>query len=535
MRAALLACVVTAAAASSLAAIEPKVVQLDSGSIKGNIVNNIATFLGVPFAAPPVGALRWVAPQPVTPWTDVLDATWVRNSCVQPHDAFTLFTEESEDCLYLNVFAPVNSSVPGPLPIMLFFYGGSWEEGSASFIVYNPSVVINLVKDVIIITTNYRLGAFGFLGSDSLRAADGSVGNYGLQDQRAAMEWIQRNGAAFGGDVKRVTIFGESAGAGSVTNHLVSPRSQGLFHRALMESGPFAQWSAQSMDIAEAKFVIAAAKLGCCPSSSNCSTNDTSIVDCLRKVNTTTLAANTHDLLDGTLEWSPVIDGVEVVDAPQSLAAQGKIADVPVLFGTNANEGTLFTRCPKDLNFSAYPAWAANRYGQNLSNVVLPNYPFSDYKSPFWLDAEIVGDSMMKCAARRSARWISTSRQNQTDAPGVFVYFFNHTLLVIDLFVPDKGCCHASELAFVFDLEIGLWTKEERELADAFVEYWTSFAANGVPGTATLPQWQAFNLTSQMTAELTTGTINTPLLNFADPICDFWDTVTLPDQIIWGA
>lgn len=473
----------------------------------------------------------------MSPWTEVKNTTWVQHSCMQGHDAFTLLTTVSEDCLYLNVFVPTNASTAGPLPIMLFFYGGSWEQGSATFIVYNPSVMLRLSQDVVVVTANYRLGAFGFLASASLQAQDpdGSTGNYGLQDQRAAMQWIQRNGAAFGGDTKRVTIFGESAGAGSVTNHLVSPRSAGLFHRAIMESGPFAPWSAETLDTAAVKFVRVAVHAGCCVSNSSCNSSDASVVVCLRQLNSTALESASSGVSDGLLDWSPVIDGVDVVGMPEELAAQGKAANVPVMLGTNANEGTNFTPCPQDLPLDQWPAWAAQRYGQTLSETILPYYPPSEYKSPYWIDSQIFGDSLMTCPARRSGHWLSAGRAGVANPADVFVYYFNHTLLLVDLFAPSKGCFHGSELAFVFDLHLVQWTPEERELASAFVHYWVSFAATGTPSAPSQPQWPPFNATAPVTAMLSTEGILTPLLAFQDSVCgQLWDNVTLPSYIVWG-
>ena len=186
-------------------------------------------FLGVPFAAPPVGDLRWRPPQPEAAWEGPRNAAVPGNSCMQSFSAFTIGSAISEDCLYLNVFAPP-ANASHAVPVMVFFYGGSWESGSASCpLYYSENLVANGLAEgagVVVVTVNYRLSTFGFLGGEAMRdPSDNSTGNWGLQDQRRALRWVQRNIASFGGDPRRVTIFGESAGAGSVSAHLTSKQS----------------------------------------------------------------------------------------------------------------------------------------------------------------------------------------------------------------------------------------------------------------------------------------------------------------------
>jgi carboxylesterase type B len=239
------------------AALAETTLKLPSGEIRGHkgLITGERYFYGVPFAQPPVGALRWEPPVQEAQWSGVRDARNYAPSCVQPPNAFTELSKVSEDCLYLNFWLPSERKNPRPpsgYPVMLFFYGGSWTTGSAMFPLYSGK---HLTEDgVIAIAANYRLNVFGFLGSDRLRASDNSTGNFGIQDQRLAMQWVQRNAAALGADPTRVMIFGESAGAGSVSNHLVRKRSWGLFSRAAMESGPLADWTAVHIQHAETTF-----------------------------------------------------------------------------------------------------------------------------------------------------------------------------------------------------------------------------------------------------------------------------------------
>ena len=317
---------------------------LDTGIAKGehlSLHHGIRAFKGLPFAEPPVGDLRWQPPRPPKPWApDVREATSYGKTCVQPPGAWTDFSKVSEDCLYLNAWLPrdappANSS---GFPTLVFFYGGSWKYGSAMFPVYSGDE-LSSHHNVITIAANYRLGAFGFLGSDRLRATDGSTGSFGIQDQRAALRWVHRNAKALGVDTRRLMIFGESAGAGSVANHMVRPRSWGLFTRAGMESGPMAGWTSQSIGDATATFDAFASGLGC----GGPTVGSAAVQRCLRALpfeNISTFCRQTKLPLPSTglglINWIPVVDGVDLVDHTTTLASSGRIAPrVPILLGSN--------------------------------------------------------------------------------------------------------------------------------------------------------------------------------------------------------
>ena len=236
--------------------------------------------------------------------------------------------------LYLNVWRPVrrDGGSGEVLPVMLFFYGGSWRYGSAMFPLYDGERIVRNAdaSDVIVVAANYRLSAFGFLGSELLRAEDNSTGNFGIQDQRAAMAWVQRNAVALGADASRVMIFGESAGSASVANHLVRRRSWPLFSRAAMESGPLAAWTWTDLPVATGAFEALSTAV-------NCSHAQSSVAACLRTVSAERLLAAANTLPDlpptNLLQWAPVLDGVELTAAPPALAVAGEAADVPVLLG----------------------------------------------------------------------------------------------------------------------------------------------------------------------------------------------------------
>lgn len=215
---------------------------LDSGPINGVQEGGVWVYKGIPYAAPPVGELRWKEPQPAEPWKEVRPCTEFGPACPQPSSddqgGFMAVGETSEDCLYLNVWSPAET--PGErLPVMVWIHGGAFRTGAGSQAVYDG---VNLAeKDVVVVTINYRLGPLGFFAHPLLteESPNGSSGNYGLLDQVAALEWVERNIASFGGDPDNVTVFGESAGAMSICDLMASPLAEGLFDRAIVQSGPF--------------------------------------------------------------------------------------------------------------------------------------------------------------------------------------------------------------------------------------------------------------------------------------------------------
>lgn len=287
--------------------------------------NGSNAFLGIPYAVPPVGPLRWKPPQalgmlPSSPY----NAMQYGHVCPQGEWIWAIGSPGfSEDCLYLNIYTPSAPAPAGGYPVMLFLHGGSWVFGSGSFLLYDGTADEDLVQDVIIVTINYRLGALGFLAGQPLldESTDGSVGNYGFQDQRAALQFVRSIIGSFGGDANTVMLFGESAGAGSTTNHLVSPRSQGLFQRAAMESGSFTPWAAQPLNISMSRFAPISTNVGCAGAGTNAQ-----ILACMRALNYSALLnGDKNNVPQGVIEWSPTIDGVELVGDPRDLLAAGAL------------------------------------------------------------------------------------------------------------------------------------------------------------------------------------------------------------------
>eukprot|EP00756_Hemistasia_phaeocysticola_P005775 Hpha_TRINITY_DN13493_c0_g2::TRINITY_DN13493_c0_g2_i1::g.131173::m.131173 len=522
--------------------------QLANGVVEGHVTAlNVRRFLGVPFAQPPVGDLRWQPPQPMHNWTGVRRATEYSKSCAQEQNAFDDFSGVSEDCLYLNVWIPNKPPPDQKYAVMIFFYGGSWTSGSAMFPLYTGEALTLVNEATVVVSVNYRLAAFGFLGSDFLRASDGSTGNFGLQDQRLAMRWVHANAEHLHVDTSKVMIFGESAGSGSVSSHLVSHRSRGLFTRAGMESGPFADWTSFELADRHSVFVQFAANLNCTLPASGVAASATpaeiaEVQKCLRSRNMSQVLQGMKHLPTHHLcPWAPIVDNVEFTDQIQVLAAKADLANVPVLLGTNKNEGTNFVDLHTDANVSDLDAYVEGHYLTQKGRAVVAEieaaYPPSTFNktlfatAAWWAGAEMEGDSQFTCAARRSARFLSTLRG--PDAAAVFVYFFTHKLAVVPLVeaVEKKpfGVFHGSELALVFGQEELLLEKEERELSAKVRQYWTNFAFSGDPNiardpaTGALPQWPTHVLATNVTLNLNTelGTLS----NLKGDRCDLWDRV----------
>jgi carboxylesterase type B len=520
-------------------------VNITSGALTGWQDDVAQYFFGVPFAAPPTGANRWRPPQPVQAWDGAWNATWFRPVCPQATGTWELGAGMDEDCLYLNVYAPVKAPPQGGFPVMVFLYGGSWDEGSGSFPLYDGQADETMIEDVVIITINYRLNVFGFLAGDALRAEDpqGRVGNYGFLDQRAAMQWAKANAAAFGGNPSIVTIFGESAGAGSVSNHLVSPNSWGLFERGIIESGPTAgPWMAQPYNTSSTRLPQLAAHL-------NCPTTGAASLQCLRNMTWQDVVKYKDQLTKAFLEWSPCIDGVDVLDYPATLAADGKIAPgVQIMIGSNRDEGSVFNSAPWTLNASGYPAAIENVVGPELTPTILALYPVSQQTNPWWGLTRALGEGMMNCPSRQSARYFSSPNRQGGPAP-TYLYFYQHYLWLMENVVdpvketvlnePPFGVMHASELVMVWKFDLALWGVGEDALAKLFVNYWTRFAATGNPNGGTDPVWTPFTEENDLVAVLDLDANFNPIANMTaglkKDICDQWAQIAIPASIIFGS
>jgi para-nitrobenzyl esterase len=509
------------------------IVHLADGPVKGVIAGITFRYMGIPFAAPPTGDLRWRPPQPVEPWEEVLDASKPNNSCIQFGEGIGDHGETSEDCLYLNVWAPIMKTA-FPFPVMVWLHGGANVTGSAVVrsqdggLSYDGQVLVEASpRPVIVVTANYRLGQLGFLAHAGLTAEQGSSGNYALMDQQAALRWVQDNISAFGGDPENITLFGESAGATDSCLQLMAPESKGLFHRIILESAAqcYPETSRENLQEAEAGGAAFADFMGCS------GVDDSDAVDCLRGLTVEELkkSVETEELPGGFIyqeplpyNFAPIIDGVFLPKRVADIVAADEHAKVPVIVGTNAVEGTLFHHevigaiAPADED--EYKETLERRFGED-ADAVAEEYPISGYDTPNDALIDVTGDSVFVCPSRDLARALA----GQGDS--VFEYHFTHDVgfgLIASL---ELGPTHASEIAFVWGFASVAEdaTAADQAVGSTIMEYWTRFAYTGDPNGGDTLEWPRFETDTE------------PEIVLADPVsttqgrksdtCDFWATI----------
>ncbi len=446
-------------------------VSTDKGVVVGSAADGVAAFLGIPYAAPPVGELRFRAPQPHAPWTAPLAATAYGSPC--PQSARLGSPGLNEDCLTLNVWAPIHG---GQMPVMVFIHGGSFNAGSGGVTPGGPDYSGTGVAGragIVVVTINYRLSILGYLAAPALDAENPQhvSGNYGLQDQQAALGWVKRNVARFGGDPANVTVFGESAGGISVLYQLVSPGAAGLFQRAVVESAN--DGTSRPLSAAEASEAPMIAKLGC--------GGVPDVAACLRALPVATI-------INSGLAVGPPIDGDTVPQQPSAAFAAGHFNHVPTIIGTNANEGTYFVAVAartagRALTAADYAAVIGANYAGAAPQIEAA-YPLSAYGTPADALAAVETDSFFACPSDQVRGLL---------APQVPVwgYEFAQASPVQNFPLPagpgaDLGDSHTTELAYVFGHTGSgqALAGQDRRLSDAVIGYWTRFAASSNPNNA---------------------------------------------------
>jgi para-nitrobenzyl esterase len=460
------------------------------GRVSGLLANGIVSFKGIPFAAPPVGALRWKAPQPVKPWTGVKEASAFGASCMQDPMFARLFgapPEISEDCLYLNVWTPAKTAGDA-LPVMVWIYGGGFVGGQTSVPLYDGTHLAE--KGVVLVSVAYRLGVFGFMAHPDLSRESGKgSGNYGLQDQIAGLQWVKANIAKFGGDPGRVTIFGESAGGIAVSMLAASPPAKGLFHRAISESGGnfgpprFANEGGVNvppLKVAEATGKSFLARLGA---------ND---IKAARELPAEKLQTALGPGLQASF-W-PVFDGDVLPGDQYELYEAKRFNDTPVLIGTNSDEGALFAR--PGMTPALFEQQIREGYGKQ-ADAILAAYPHAT-------DAQAAkaGRDIFRESAFAWPTWAWALLQTQKGKGKAYVYYFDHR-------TPQSpnGAGHGSEIGYVFKNlggpaigQTGPATSprpEDIKMSDLMSSYWVNFAKNGDPNGPGLPAWPAFSAAAQ--------------------------------------
>ena len=454
-------------------------IRTDAGLVQGVSERGLAVYKGVPFAAPPVGSLRWREPQPVARWTGVRRAAAFAPACMQtgvsmPGEAPP---STSEDCLYLNIWSPARAK--GPLPVLAWIYGGGFSNGSASMPLYWGDRLAR--KGVIVVTVAYRLGPFGWLTLPELTAESRhhSSGNYGLEDQVAALDWVRRNIAAFGGDPSRVTIAGQSAGAASVSLLVASPLAKGLFRGVIAESGgvfePLQLAPNYHLTNAERDGQAYAASVGA-----------KSLAD-LRALPAAALLAGKRYVVT-----HPVIEPYALPMSPYDAIVASRSNDTPILVGSNADEARSLVENLASVRAATFDADIIKAWGAMPPQFLKP-YPHAT-------DAEAV---TARLGFERELRfgwddWAWARLQALRSRNPAFYYYFAQTPPFPKGSVYDGwGPSHFAELWYVFDhldqQPTWRWTPEDRRLADAMSSYWTNFVKTGDPNGSGLPHWPRFD------------------------------------------
>jgi para-nitrobenzyl esterase len=469
-------------------------VTVSTGKLQGtiNADGSVRMFKDVPFAAPPVGDLRWKAPQPALKWTGIRAADKFGSACLQTNvfgDIYFRDAQPSEDCLNLDIWIPAKAA-SSKLPVLVWYYGGGFVAGSASEPRYDGEVLAK--KGIIVVNANYRLGAFGFLAHPELtkESPHKASGNYGLLDQVAALEWVVKNIAAFGGDPRNITIAGESAGSFSVSALMASPLSKNLFQKAMGESGAFFPNSTQGG--LQLKSLAEAEKFG------------VSFADSMGAKTLAEMRAKpADDVLQAAAKqnrgfgFGPIIDGHYFPEDPRAIYAKGEQTHVPLLAGWNADEGKMMILfSPQKPTAKSFAEQAQTRFGDQ-SKQFLKLYPAATDEEALQSAEQLSSDDFI---AFSTWKWIDTQRK--TGVP-VYEYHFEQVpktkpgAMMGPIPASEMGSKHAGEIEYVFGTlksQEGVpWTEDDFKVSDAMSSYWANFVKSGNPNGAGLPEWPKYD------------------------------------------
>ncbi|XP_069752913.1 cholinesterase-like isoform X1 [Narcine bancroftii] len=503
---------------------EEIVVTTKQGKVKGTSLNvlsgTVTAFLGIPYAEPPVGELRFKKPEPRRPWSGLWNADRHPNTCYQYVDNSSGYaweemwnpnTQLSEDCLYINVWVP--SPKPNRAAVMIWIFGGGFASGTSSLMVYDGRYLA-YIENVIVVSMNYRLGALGFL---ALPDSNDVRGNMGLFDQRLALQWVQDNIMAFGGDPNNVTLFGESAGAASIHLHILSPKSHSLFTRAIMQSGSSnAPWAVLQGAEAKRRASILAQRLDCAFN------DDTELVNCLRRKNPEEIVVNSLGIVTGSLlsgcVFAPIVDGDFLSDLPDELIQMKKFKKIQILAGVNKDEGSYFL------------VYEAPGFKKDTESLITREEFLKGIKMTFpdagdigveavvfqytdWTDknnatknrdalAAVAGDRNFICPLMHFANKIAECGNT------AYVYLFDHHASNAD-WPKWMGVMHGYEIEFMFGMPLNgklNYTLAEKTLSRNMMRYWANFAKSGNPNEPKIQgmTWPEYTHTEQQYITLNT-------------------------------
>ncbi len=461
------------AGASFLSAAISDPVRIDTGLVSGvaGTTDDVRVYKGIPFAEPPVGDLRWHEPRPASHWEGVRKADEFSPVCMQQQRPGSPGPAPSEDCLYLNVWTAAKSASERR-PVIVWTYGGAFTSGAGSVPMYNGEALAK--KGVVVVTYNYRLGIFGFLADSELtkESAHNSSGNYAMMDMAAVLRWVQKNIANFGGDPKRVTIDGESAGSMLVSAMVGSPQGKGLFQRAIGQSGAW-------MGISIGKMTTRA----------QAEESGEKMVQTLGAKSIAELRAKPADelLKNARAQWGVIVDGWYVPEDLSIIYQNHKQNDVDLLVGSNRDEGTFFSRPGSGASAEQFSGTAKRRFADQ-ADAFLKLYPASS-------DNE-AGASQLANFRDEMGWHMREWAQFQSDRSKVkaYLYYFTHVPPTAPG-QPSRGATHTADLAYMFQNQPPnvMWTDVDKQLADTMSSYWVNFATTGNPNGKGLPEWPVYN------------------------------------------
>jgi para-nitrobenzyl esterase len=460
---------------------------VEGGVIAGVMEDEVVYFKGVPYAAPPVGNLRWREPQPVVPWKGVRPTQQFGCDCVQfvmPTDEAATGDAQNEDCLYLNVWAPQSAISGQRSPVLVWFHGGGFLNGGTSVPFLDGSSFA--AEGVVVVTVNYRLGRLGFFAHPALTAEGRTTGNFGFLDQLAALQWVRKNIAALGGDPSRVTIAGHSAGGVSVIHLMTSRRAAGLFHRAVVLSGGGRSYLTEQRMQNRARGVLGSAEesgIEFARSAGIAGTGSASLA-ALRALPAKTVNGSLNLVAlvtrPRTYAGGPIRDGVVVTEQPEHHIANGNVARLPVIIGTTGGD------IPSQFMQEMHEPLAS--FGE-LADEARELYESREFMSPMRLASVVAADLNLHEPARFVAR--------QLTRRGVPTWLYRFDYVANALYPQELRAPHASEIPFLFnqlDARYGRNTTDrDREVARSFHAYIVSFAKTGNPNTNGAPNWPTFN------------------------------------------